>query len=349
MTKWHENPMVDANIVISSRVRLARNLEDFHFPAQLKPAKAAEAIRLMRKSVFSEENREAVELAGFNFLDLTRQSNLDLNILAERRIISQSMLQRGTERGLIHSASENISVMFNEEDHIRIQSIFVGKDLDAAFAAADSMDDLMSQNLNYAFDYDLGFLTSCPTNTGTGLRASYMLHLPLLEASGGLKDELSVLARVGIVVRGTYGEGSDVHGSIYQISNQKTLGKTETDIINELKTHIEQLIEKENKLRGIMVMDYLAEGQDTFWRAHALLSNCRKISLPEAMRHLSEIRLGYMLGAILGYLDSPGKGTIYNLMTNIQTYNLQKIMGPAGDSRHLDIMRADYLRKAFVG
>jgi len=349
MLKWYENPAVDADIVISSRVRLARNLNDFLFPNRLGLPEAAEAVRLMRKSIFCEENRQMVDADSFNFLDLSSHSTWDLNILAERHIISPTMVKKGVQKGLVHSGCENVSVMFNEEDHIRIQSIFVGKDLDAAFKTADNLDDIMSRSLDYAFDHDIGYLTACPTNTGTGLRASYMLHLPLLEASGGLKMELTALNRAGIVVRGIYGEGSESHGSIYQISNQRTLGKSEEEIIIELKTYTDQLIEKENKLRGVMVMDYLTEGQDSFWRSHAILSNSRKISLPEAMRHLSEIRLGYMLGAILGYLDNPGVGTIYNLITNIQTYNLQKIMGPAGDARQLDILRADYLRRAFAG
>ncbi|MDR2167795.1 MAG: protein arginine kinase [Clostridiales bacterium] len=348
MLKWYENPAADADVIISSRVRLARNLVKYPFPTRLSSTDASAAIRAMHASVFTEENRPNVEAEGLKFVDLSHISNWDLNILAERHIISPSMVSQAALRGLVYNDNENISVMFNEEDHLRIQSIFVGQDLDAAFEAANRLDDLMGQNLDYAFDAEFGFLTSCPTNTGTGLRASYMLHIPLLESTGSLKVEVGILTKAGFTMRGIHGEGSESLGSIYQISNQITLGKTEDEIIHELKYYTGQLVEKELSARGIMARDYLAEVADSFWRSYGILSYCRKISLPEAMRHLSAIRLGVMLGRVMGLAENPFNGTIYNIMTNIRPYGLQKIMGPATDPRHLDILRADYFRKVFV-
>jgi protein arginine kinase len=348
MLKWYENPAADADVIISSRVRLARNLVKYPFPARLSATDASGAIREMRSSIFNEANREDVETGRLQFLDLSHISNWDLNILAERHVISPSMVSRAALRGLVYNETENISVMLNEEDHLRIQSIFVGQDLDAAFEAANRLDDIMGQSLEYAFDRDFGFLTSCPTNTGTGLRASYMLHIPLLESTGSLKAEVAILTKAGFVIRGTHGEGSESMGAIYQISNQITLGKTEEEIIHELKYYANQLTEKENNARGRMALDYLTEATDSFWRSYGILSHCRKIGLPEAMRHLSEIRLGNMLGPHMGMAQNPFSGTIYNIMTNIQPYNLQKIMGPATDTRHLDILRAEYLRMVFV-
>ncbi|MCL2169338.1 MAG: ATP--guanido phosphotransferase [Defluviitaleaceae bacterium] len=349
MLKWYEDPKADYGIIISSRVRLARNLADFNFPTAMSGADAAEAIRLLRKSIFNEENRPNVEEAGYNFVDLPKLSNWDLNILSERHVISPSMVSQNTQRGLVHNASENISIMFNEEDHVRIQTIFVGKNLGAAYAVANLIDDTMSKSLDFAFDADFGYLTSCPSNTGTGLRASYMLHLPLLEVSGNLANEIGVLTRAGLVIRGLRGEGSEPLGSIYQVSNQRTLGRSEEQIIADLEHYASQLVEKESALKGTMATDYLIEGNDSFWRSYGILSHCRKISLPEALRHLSEIRLGQILGPKYGMGENPANTSIYNLMTNVQPYSLQKIMGTATDARHLDILRADYLRQAFGG
>ena len=345
MTKWYENPTVDTHIIISSRVRLARNLANFHFPPCLSPPQAANAMEMMRGSIFNEKNDAMLDAGKFEFINLSNSSNWDLNILSEQHLISPSMVHNSNQRGVAHSMGGNVSIMFNEEDHVRIQALFVGKDLDAAFATANKMDDIMEETLNFAFDHEFGYLTSCPSNTGTGLRASYMLHIPLLEASGNLKKEMGILTKAGIVMRGIHGEGSDSLGSIYQISNQKTLGKSETYIMNELKACADQLVEKEHALRGTMVMDYLTEAKDSFWRSIGAVTNARKMSLAEAMRHLSEIRLGTMLGTSLGFCKNPAPTTIYNLMTNIQPFTLQKIMGPAIDARHLDMLRADYLRK----
>ena len=343
-TKWYQNPAVDAYVIISSRVRLARNLSSFHFPSRLSPPAAARALDVMRTAV-NTGYQDGYKDPEANFINLSNMSNLDLNILAEQHLISPYMVSSSLNRGVFFDKHGDVTVMFNEEDHLRIQSIVAGDNLEAVFNGSNTMEELLSFQVDYAFDREFGFLTSCPSNTGTGMRASYMLHIPLLEGSGNLKREMATLAKAGIVMRGMHGEGSGSLGSIYQVSNQKTLGKKEADILQELKAYTNQLVEKEQALRGAMVMDYLIEAQDSFWRSLGAISNSRKMSLNEALRHLSEIRLGAMLGASLGFCKNPSSLTIYNLMVNIQPFSLQKIMGPATDARHLDVLRAQYLRE----
>ncbi|MCL2350787.1 MAG: ATP--guanido phosphotransferase [Defluviitaleaceae bacterium] len=345
MEKWYEQDLADEGVIISSRVRLARNLANYPFPTRLAMTEAAICVRSMRASVFSEQNRDYIENEGLKFSDLTHLSNWDLNSMAERHVISPAMAQKDTVRGLISSESENLSVMFNEEDHIRIQSIFVGQDLDAAYTTAATLDDMMAENLDYAFDKDFGYLTSCPTNTGTGLRASYMLHIPILESSGALKAFGDVITKMGCVMRGAHGEGTSSMGGIYQISNQKTLGKTEDEIIDSLKQLTNQLVEKEKSLQEQMTKEFLAEAIDSVWRSWAILAHCRKINLGEAIRHLSEIRLGHNVGI---HTPRPQNSNIYSLMSKIQPFSLQKIMGTATDARHLDMLRADFLREEFA-
>ena len=341
MTRWHEHEGVDKSVIISSRVRLARNLARYPFPSRLSTGDAAVAIEDMRAAVF----RTGHELtADLTFCDLSQLTTDRLKELSERHVISHAMVNKTTLRGLIYNDKENISILLNEEDHLRVQTIFPDFNLDTAFEAAICLDDIIGASLEYAFDTEFGFLTSCPTNTGTGMRASYMLHVPLLESTGNLKVYADLITKAGFAIRGTHGEGSESMGAIYQVSNQITLGRSEGETISALKHLGNQIVEKEFSLRERVLKDYLYETEDAVHRAYGILTNCRKIGLNEAMRHLSEIRLGNILGLLK---CKAAEGTIYNLMTNILPYNLQKNMGKsAGDGRQLDVLRAEYLRKS---
>jgi len=340
MVKWHEHAEVDTSVIISSRVRLARNIAAYPFPARLGVAEAATAIEEMRTAVFKSKVAED----DLIFCDLSQLTTDRLKELGERRVISYAMVNKTTLRGLIYNDEEYISILLNEEDHLRIQTVFPGHGLDEAYDAAANLDDIIAQSLEYAFDMEFGFLTSCPTNTGTGMRASYMLHIPLLESTGTLKSYADLITKAGFAIRGTHGEGSETMGAIYQISNQITLGRSEEETISALKHLANQIVEKEFSLRHRVLNDYLHETQDSVHRAYGILTNCRKIGINEAMRLLSDIRLGN----ILGLLDCRAQGgTIYNLMTNILPYSLQKIMGrSAKDNRQLDVLRAEYLRSS---
>jgi len=336
MTKWYEQPQVDESVIMTSRVRLARNLSGYSFPTKLTSAGAA-AVMDEIKAAITNENLTFTSLAGMTTGQLSE--------LSERHVISpaMAMLNNTSMRGLIYNIEENISIMLNEEDHLRIQAIFAQQDLDKAYQTAAELDNTMSQHLEYAFDAEFGFLTSCPTNTGTGLRASYMLHVPLLESTGNLKVYADIITKAGFAIRGGHGEGSESMGGIYQISNQTTLGKTEAETISSLKHLTNQVVDREHTMREHVLKEYRAETEDAVFRAYGILTNCRKISLTEAMKLLSEIRLGNILGLLNTQVHS---GSIYNLMTHALPHNLQKLMGPAKDARQLDILRAEYLRNA---
>jgi len=343
MQKWYEMGAVDSHVIISSRVRLARNLAAYPFPSKISEMYAGLAIAAMRDSVFTQKNMQNPIISALSFADLSKLDSGWLKEMSERQVISPTMVNKTTLRGLIYNEMENISIMLNEEDHLRIQVIYPEQNLDKAYETASSLDDIMSENLEYAFDTEFGYLTSCPTNTGTGMRASYMLHIPLLESIGNLKTYAELITKAGFAIRGTYGEGSEAMGGIYQISNQITLGKSEEETISALKHLANQLVDKEISLREHVAKTYAHETEDAVHRGFGILTNCRKISLNEAMKHLSEVRLGVLLGLISCEISG---GTIYNLMTNIQPFNLQKIMGSATDGRHLDVLRAEYLRNS---
>jgi len=346
LQKWYEKTEADTGVVISSRVRLARNLADVPFSVRMDSSNSDDVVQRVKHSAISEQTALAIQPHHMQFLDLAHIPNWDLNVLVERHIISPNMVDgKHYLRGLVYNETEDLSVMINEEDHIRIQSIFVGQDLDAAYEAANRLDDALAVSLNYAFDAKFGFLTSCPTNTGTGLRASCMLHLPLLESTGQLKSLADMIVKTGFVIRGANGEGSDPLGNIYQVSNQITLGKTENEILNSLKQLVNQIVDRETALRVRVLKDMNTEAADRIWRAYGILCNARKMTLKEATGLLSDIRAGQ----IMGIIEKPiTKKTIYEIITNIQPYNLQRIMGVANDTRHLEALRADYLRQTFV-
>lgn len=340
MIKWHEQADIDNSVIISSRIRLARNLAAYPFPSRLSTTDAVNAIEIIRGAAFGSGE------TGLTFCDLNLLAAEQLKELSERRVISHAMVNKTTMRGLIYNEEESISILLNEEDHLRIQTILPKDGLEAAYEVAAGLDDMLAASLEYAFDGEFGFLTSCPTNTGTGMRASFMLHVPLLESTGNLKIYADLITKAGFAIRGTHGEGSEPMGAIYQISNQITLGRTEEETISALKHLANQLVEKELVLRERVLKDFSHETEDKVFRAYGILTNCRKIGLNEAMHHLSEIRLG----KILGLLDHKVKeGSLYNLMINILPYNLQKIMGQnTRDGRQLDVLRAEYLRNSIL-
>lgn len=338
--KWYEYPSIDETEIISSRVRLARNLAKYPFCLRLNNESARNIIADAKSSLMGLNPYPGLVLC---YIDLYEKTFGELKELSEKHTISPVMVNKSSLRALLHNEEENLSIMLNEEDHVRIQSIFVGQDLEKAYNHAAKIDDLMSENLEFAFDPEFGYLTSCPTNTGTGLRASYMLHLPVLEHTGNLKVYADFIAKAGFAIRGAHGEGSEPMGSLYQVSNQITLGKSEEETISALKHLAVQIIEKETQLRERILSEYYKETEDTVWRACGILENCRKLSLREGMKLLSDFRCGRIMGILQKQINT---GTIYNLMLNIQPHNLQRIMGKAVDIRHEDALRADYVRSA---
>lgn len=343
MKNWYEQKDTDKSIIISSRVRFARNLAKYPFPARISKEDAICAINEIKSSVLYEDSYLSSVL---NFVDLQEKSREELMQLCECHVISLAMASKNSKRGLMYNNDNSIAIMLNEEDHLRIQSIYPGNDLEKAYIDASKIDDIMSESLEYAFDSEFGYLTSCPTNTGTGMRASFMLHLPVLENTGSLAAHLGLITKAGFAIRGTYGEGSQPLGSIYQISNQLTLGKTEEQTLAGLTHLVGQIVDKELQLRDRLIGEFALAAKDRVHRAYGILTNCITIKLEEAMKLLSELRAGYFMGLIDSKLKSDL--SIYSLMTNIQPYNIQKISKKTDDEELINFYRAEYLRNKLI-
>jgi len=334
MNTWYTNNVVDASPVISSRIRLARNIKKYPFLSLINDDQSRHLIQ-------EAENALANYYAPIRF---DEKNDVEKHRLLERHVISPEFLKINKPKGLMLQNDEQISIMVNEEDHIRIQSIYSGDDIDAAWNTANKTDDLLEASVQYAFDKEYGYLTSCPTNTGTGLRASYMIHLPLTERTGNIRNLLPAVSKFGMALRGIYGEGTEPLGHIYQVSNQVTMGKSEEEIISSLKTIAGQIIENENRLRENAMSHVRIDMEDRFFRAYGTLTHARKLSAKEAMELLSAVRLGYMTQTLTA--PKPGK-TLYEIMMNIQPGSLQAEAGRELADTEQDIFRASYLRGIF--
>ena len=241
---WYQSEQTDHNQILSSRVRLARNVKKYPFQKKLT-AKDAAAMVLEAKLAVTRVGSNRL----FHQLDILGLSETEQKVFLEKHLVSPEFLRGSLPKGLLVSDDQNISVMINEEDHIRIQSVCPGDRLSGAFETANQIDDLIEETIEFAFNSEYGYLTACPSNVGTGLRASYMIHLPCLDISGQLKNIVPHMTKFGIVLRGIYGEGTAPMGSIYQISNQRTLGKSENDIIDDLQKVTQNVITHENQAR----------------------------------------------------------------------------------------------------
>jgi len=336
MSMWYEQETLDNSSIISSRVRLARNLAAYPFSVQLGYEKSCAIIDEISVPLSDE----------YMFIALDKEDKITRLSMLEAHEISPDVLKSGVERpfALLKSHDRPASIMLGEEDHIRIQAIAAGNNLDEAYAQAKEVDERLESLVNYAYHKDFGYLTSCPTNTGTGLRASFMVHIPMIEKTGSLPNLVKNLSKLGLTVRGIYGEGSNPCGSIYQVSNQVTLGKSESEIIEQIKTIGAQLIESEQALLQSAFTKSQTDMEDVIYRAIGLLSHARKLALNETMESLSAIKVGLLSGVLKkGVCSSP----VYAIMIAIQPGNIQKKAGSHLSDRDIEIYRARYLRKIF--
>ena len=337
---WYKDAIADQRQILSSRVRLARNIKKYRFQQKLSQEDAAQMVI---------EANGALARAGakmFHQMDISALGEAERKVFLEKHIISPEFLKGSLPKSLLISDDQNISVMINEEDHIRIQSLQPGDKLTEALESANQIDDLIEESVEFAFHPEYGYLTACPTNTGTGLRASFMIHLPCLERSADmLKKLLPTITRVGITLRGLYGEGTAPMGSIYQISNQTTLGKSEDDIIQGLQNVTNTVIEHENQAMDKMLSAHKDDTENAIYRAYGALAYSRKITAKEAMDMLSLVRLGYMAGL----LDKPKPDKqIYQIMMEIQPGHLMRVAGFEMSEAERDTARAGYLREIFT-
>lgn len=337
MLKWYEQEACDSDVVISSRVRLARNLNNYSFSLKLKEEQAVNLVNEVKDLVPFLKERDNRKYYACNISTL---SEIDKSAMVERHIVSPLLADKKQTTGLILSDDETISIMINEEDHLRIQAIVGGMQLEQAYKEADSIDDIACEKLNYAFDEKFGYLTSCPTNLGTGMRASCMVFLPALSAAKLIQKLLEEVGKYGVTIRGIYGEGTKSLGSIYQISNQQTLGNSELEIIENLKRVVVQVVKQERKRREYMVSVNAEELEDQIFRAYGILKYARQISSADAMTLLSQLKFGLDCGLVKFDKDF----NVHRLMMGVQPGSLQWIIGKNVGSSSRDQSRAEYIR-----
>lgn len=283
----------DEDVVLSSRVRLARNLGDLPFPHTASDKALDEVIARAKTAIERSDSARPLVLRPLEELTV-----LERQLLVEKHLVSPQHAELPQHRGVIENADESISVMVNEEDHLRIQAILPGEQLENAWQEANRVDDLLEASMDYAFHDERGFLTACPTNVGTGMRASIMVHLPALALIDRANRVLSALPQIGLNVRGLYGEGSEAHGNIYQVSNQVVLGRTENEIIDNLKTACAQILENERAARKALAREMKGQLEDRLWRSFGVLTQARLLTSEEALRLLSDVRLGIDMSII---------------------------------------------------
>ncbi len=335
MNKWYESVGEMGDIVISSRIRLARNLANYPFPARLTASAAKDILDRVSEYITGSAGGNEFEL-----IDLSGADSVISGSLVERHLISPELATKGGNRGVVLSKDESVSVMINEEDHLRIQVLGSGLCLNECMKKADMLDDLLEGHFSYAWDDRLGYLTHCPTNLGTGLRASVMLHLPAHTDTGEIKLLINTLGKLGFAVRGLYGEGSAALGSLFQISNQLTLGPTEQETLDRLVQVVKSTIDRERFLRSKIEEEnpnYLA---DKVWRAYGILKYARKVSANEAMELLSVIREGVSIGEI----KDIDMSLLNTLLWSIQPSQLILSSGRNLTENERDLARAAYIR-----
>ncbi len=323
------------NLVLSSRVRFARNLKNEVFPHKLDVEPAINIVNKVQKVLDSY-------LENFERIDLGSRSDLDKNIFLEKHLISKDLIKLASKSAFFINSDQTISIMVNEEDHLRMQFFNSGYDLENTFDEAVKLDDFMENSIDYAFDEKLGYLTTCPTNLGTGMRASIMIHLPALTMTDHISKVYKALTQVGMTIRGLYGEGSKAEGSIYQVSNQVTLGVSERDILNNLHAIVKELTDRENNMRKTLFRDYEMEIKDKIFRSIGVLSNSYSINSKEALELLSHVRLGMEEGMVRGDVS------INEVLIGCQPASLQgHVQSKNLNPKERDFERAKFLRTSF--
>ncbi|HHV93949.1 MAG TPA: protein arginine kinase [Firmicutes bacterium] len=335
LSQWMKGRGPEDEIVMGSRIRLARNIAKIPFPSAADDQQAAHVNELVRSVV------ESTDKLDWKYLSLIDMPRLDRELLVEKHLISPQQARDVKHKAVVLSRDEVVSIMVNEEDHLRIQCIHPGFQLESAWEQCDRVDDILGDKLEYAFSTDLGYLTACPTNVGTGLRASVMLHLPALAMTKQMAGLIPAVNKLGIAVRGLYGEGTESVGDIYQISNQLTLGHSEKEIIQHLATVARQVIDQEKGAREQLLKVGRAQLEDQCYRAYGVLSQARLISSQEAMQLVSLV----WLGVDLGLVKEVDTQIVKSLVMLIRPAHLQKLIGRNMDAGERDVYRASLIRE----
>jgi protein arginine kinase len=338
--QWLKGIGNHAHIVMSSRVRLARNIAMMPFPNK---ARKKELLDILES--FETSMKEIDYLKNAVFLKIGDLDNVDKQFLIERHLMSHEHAANADGKALLVSKEEVLSIMVNEEDHFRIQVMQSGLNLDETWKIANMIDDALSAKLDFAYSASWGYLTACPTNTGTAIRGSVMLHLPALVMTKQINKVLTAVSKLSFASRGFYGEGTQASGNFYQISNQVALGHSEDDIIQNINGLIRQIIEQEEQARQALLVQNRLMLEDKIFRSYGVLKSAHIISSQETVELLSMVRLGIDLGIV----KDVNRNDINDLFIMIQPAHLQKLEGKKLTAAERDMKRASLIRQKIIG
>lgn len=337
MLKWYERTDSQHDIFVASRVRLVRNIEHNSFPSRISSEECRKLLNKMKKE-FSDIN--SVDSTEYNYSDLEVMGEEYRNMLQERRIINKTMVDKKSPAGILLSEDESSGIIMNGDDHFKFYRYSCSDSLNDLWEKVNVMDDYINSHFAYAYSEKYGYLTSFPTNVGTGMKASVILHIPTLSGSRQFKTLFNEMGRFGITIKGIYTENSENYGSLYEISNQKTLGQSEEDILAVVARMAEQLAASERKLRSVLLRSRRISVEDEVYKSFGVLKYARKLTMKEAMSYLSQVRTGLLDGLIS--TDKPVN--IFGIMMNIQPASLSRNFN-VSEEKGLDMLRAEYIRE----
>lgn len=336
MNKWLDDSGDERDIVISSRIRLARNVSGIRLPQTLDEFDGNNIVETISESILSKKDYD-----NFKLHRLKDMEDIERKLFVEKHLISPDLLKKPLISSFLIRDDEKVTIMMNEEDHIRIQVLLSGLNLEQGWYICNDIDDLIEEKIDFAFDEKYGYITSCPTNVGTGLRASVMVHLPCLVLVRSVNKILQAVTQLGLAVRGLYGEGTGSLGNIFQISNQITLGESEEEIISKIKGIVLQIINKEREAREKLLGTKKIELEDKVYRSLGILQNARILDSKETMSLLSDVRMGVGMNIIEGI----NMTTINNLMIDTQPASVQSMYSDKLSTLERDIKRSEIIRE----
>jgi len=332
---WLDGSGPRSDLVVSTRVRLARNLAGVPFSHRARDEQLVGVLGSVERAA-----KESPSFEGGGLLRMHELTPIERQFLVERHLVSHELSDGARPRGLYMGSTERLSVMVNEEDHVRLQALCSGFQLAEAWAAAEHADEELERSLDYAFSDELGYLTACPTNVGTGMRASVLIHLPALVLTKQIDKVLKSVMQVGLAVRGLYGEGSEVMGNLFQLSNQTTLGHSEQESVESLDRVTRQILDYEERARDVMLRDARVQIEDKIWRAYGSLRYGRSMSSQEVINLCSAVRLG----VALGFAGLPPLAVVNQLLVFTQPAHLQRGAGRALEAPERNVLRAEFVR-----
>lgn len=334
-SEWLRGTGPISDIVMSSRIRLARNFEKLPFATRATEKSQLEVLRITRAAI-----KQSTVFKEPHIFDIGKMSEVDRQFLVERHLVSREHIVQPENKAVAVGQDEIISIMINEEDHLRIQAMRSGMNLPGAWEIIDELDDELSRVSPYAYSTDWGYLTCCPSNTGTGMRASVMVHLPALVISKQINKVLHTITKLGLTARGLYGEGTDASGNFFQISNQVSLGRAEPELIENIERIMKQVIEHEQTARDSLLSQNRVQLEDRIWRAFGILKYAKTMSSGETLDLLSAVRLG----VDLGLMDGLDRTTVNHMFLYSQPAHLQKLEGKVLTTKERDAKRAELIR-----